>query len=556
MSAKRLTHCPECRTTIVGDWNFCKCGAPLKDLHRVCNHCHRIVESDAASCVWCGRTFEGIEPCFVLLRWQRRPGEFARRIVVGDLRGALDGGVMVDHGTRALFLVDGVIRQELPPGWKSTVNDPLSTYSGEEYAHRLEVIAVDAGQTHLRWRVASRTADRFQVDAWLDVCVSLRDAAVLSQNVLKDRNALTFGDLEAWLEPEVSVVLRDRVKKSDSESLRAVSTELLNALEQELRQRLEPTLGGAGLRLERVRELSIESPRLADLELDQELGETTTRKADLAHERLAQIERLQDAILHNRRLEDTNRLELVKSRVLTEAEAAELEAEIERVRLDEHHGWERAREILAAKHSTELVRIAEDAEIRLFTARVDASLSAERRRLELKAELKEREAEAEARQTRTDREHKAKIGCEILDVRERSKREWVETVRGMSAEELLAVSSAFHPESAKVLHARYEQAGREELIRLRQEMEEKLLAVAREGQEQAYRLAEEAIRAQATYRESEMNRLTGVQREAMQCMSGKDRPLSEEPPQRTCPKCGRKTREEHRFCPSCGEPLA
>ncbi len=543
MTHKRLASCPQCNSPLLEDWNFCKCGTALRDLRRVCNHCHRVVKNDAESCVHCGRGLEEIESKYVLIRWERRPEEFARRIVVGDLRGALDGGVVVEHGTKALFLVDGAVQKELSAGWQGTVSDPLSAFAGEEYVHRVEVIAVDAGDTHLRWNLPATTSDSFQVTAFLDLTVSIANVAHLATTLLKENLSLKHVDLQTWLEPEVASILQARVAESGSEELRAVAAEYLQSLEQELRDRLDRALSSAGLRLERVRRFAAESPRLKELLGDRETAITNARKAALAEERLGPIEKLQDVLLRKQCLDEDMRLKLEQSKILTDAEIFELDSEIKRRQSDQHYGWALARDVLQAKHDVEIEKISKENELQLFVARQEADLGLLRQRRELDAEMIER-----------DREHKARTGREMMEARHRAAREWAEKVRGMSAEEILAVGAAIYPDSAEVLKSKYEGASAEEQLQLRKEMEGKLLLISQEAQERAFRLAERAIGSQASSREEEIERLSATQREAMRSMSGAAG-AARGGVRRVCEKCGAERRPGDRFCSACGEPL-
>lgn len=497
---KRITKCPACKAKVQPEWNFCGCGATLKDVQRVCDRCHRVVEADATNCVHCGRGFEGVEPTHVLLRWDRRPGEFARRIAVGDLAGALEGGAIVDQGTRALLLVDGALRHELPPGWKGTTQDPLSVFAGDEYAHRIELVAIEAGDTDLHWVLPGVTSDHFQVSVHVGIRVSLADAASLAVQLLKGREALTYGDLESWLEAELTAFVTAMTVGRSSEDLQLPSDELLRGVEVDLRAKLERQLERAGLRLIDLRELRVESPRLRELMEDRERGSVIARKSAQTLERLEKIEQLQDALLRKRKLDDGLRKRLEESRILTDAEIASLEAGVARDQSDEAFAWQQTRDVLAAKHAAALRRIGEEASLELFASRS-----------EVEADLKER-----------DREHKAKIARDMMAAKHAAAHDWVDKVQGMSPEEILVLGSAFFPDASAALQAKYQGASAAEQQEIRSDLEAQLLAVAKEGQDRAFRLAEGAL-GQAS--------------------------------RNTCGSCGVSNSSGQSFCGGCGEAL-
>jgi hypothetical protein len=484
-----LKRCPECKNKLEQGANFCSCGAPVRDFRRTCHHCHRIVDAQAERCAHCSALLGEVEPRYVLIRWARRRHEFARRIdvvaftegdeVISDpgaaLQGALDGGVTVEAGTKALLFVNGSLEKVLEPGWTSTTSDALSVYAGEEYVHTLTVIAVDASDTELAWRfplalnantdagkenssaMALVTKDGFRVAARLGLTVSLADPAALASNLLKEQVSITAGGLAAWLSPTMDAVVREIVGQTDSADLRSPDSVWRRQLEGLLRERLQRDLEVAGLRMERLRGFGLESPRLKELEEDRELTAVIRDKAGEARTRLEHIENLQDALVQKRRLDDKARLEIEKSGILTDAEIAELNRHAQ----DEEFGWKHAREILSVKHAAEVEEIGKRASLKLYVERQEEDIRLEDKRKTLQLDREERE-----------RDHEANVALKMIEAKQRHKLDQIQVFKDWDdPEKILTVLAGISPDAAEALRAKYERANADDRVELLKEMQ-------------------------------------------------------------------------------------
>jgi len=503
-----LTRCPKCRRRLAKNAHFCECGEPAGDMRRICPHCHRVIETDCRRCPHCGVAQEEVEARYALLRWAHRGGEVARRIPVGDLRGALDGGVVVDHGTRAVVLVDGAIREVLEPGWTSAARDPLSVYAGEDYVHRFEVVGLAAGELPMAWRIPAHTADPFQVTAVVQVGVAIADPASFLTNCLRGRESLGVHDLAGMLLPDLRGTVAGVLAGRKLDEVLAPDGAGRQALETALRQDLARTLGARGLRLERLRDLRVSGEGVQEALADRS-------QAAAAEERVQSLERHLGALRKRGRLEDEAWAELKKSGLLSGAEVRSLEAEIQRQEADEALGWRKVHDVLQARLEAEL------AEIRRQTRVADE---------EAEIELERRRQEAERAGEIASLEAKTRMAAELLRARGEREKEWVEAVRGMDSEQMLALAARFSPDAAAAMGESFKAAAEADKAGALQEMQERLLQLMAET----------------------MGNQTEVQKGAMEAMSRVAAAKAGGTFPR-CPSCAAETRPTDVFCPHCGQ---
>lgn len=458
-----LPACPQCGETVPAGANFClgrngTCGAPVGDLRRVCPHCRTIVPLEVATCPHCGQTLEEVELRYALLRWARNPNEFARRLPVGDLHGALDGGVIVDTGTRVVVLVNGKVREILEPGWSSARDDRLRAYSGDEYLHTFEAVAFDKGPVTLPWEIPVTTSEGLRASAELSLVFSLAEPLAFLEHVLKGQNAYTLAELQKHLGREVTRALIELVKAQPAEGLQELGSGLLAAMEDGLRLSLSRVLAEAGLRLDRLAFLCIRSPRLEELRQDRDLNAYLEGKGQETTRRLDAIERLQKHLLRRQRIDDEFRREAVKSKVLTDAEVKALEDEIRRHQDDMEFAWNRTRQVLAAKHEAEVERIRAESQADVFVLGERRRIEVDRERELMKLHLRAQEQEVQRGwaefQHRLELEklrEKAAAAKDLIRARGERVERVAAAVKGMGADQILAVVASDKPQVADAL---------------------------------------------------------------------------------------------------------
>ena len=120
---KISTICPACGTKCRIDYNFCpSCKTRLDTKFVACSQCHRNIDPTAKFCPYCQAPVDqarAIREATVIV-WKRLPKQFARRLDLnfhsfGDKEFRAQG-FLVEYGTKALLIVDGVLANELEPG--------------------------------------------------------------------------------------------------------------------------------------------------------------------------------------------------------------------------------------------------------------------------------------------------------------------------------------------------------------------------------------------------------------------------------------------------------
>ena len=110
--------CPKCGSKVSKRARFCSnCGHGAPDGWFKCPQCGKWVGNDSKFCPHCNH------PLFPEERidlaggvWARKPGEFARRFELDDVRFIKENGLMVQEGTVAVLLDGGKEVKELGPG--------------------------------------------------------------------------------------------------------------------------------------------------------------------------------------------------------------------------------------------------------------------------------------------------------------------------------------------------------------------------------------------------------------------------------------------------------
>ena len=227
--------CPECGNKVSKRARFCsECGHGAPDGWFKCPQCGKWVGNDSNYCPLCNH------PLFPEERidlaggvWARKPGEFARRFELDDVRFIRENGLMVQEGTVAVLLDGGKAVGTLgagrhhPQGTLRSINwfgNPppraaLMVDSGEC------VFRVDfTGKTSGVGEVASaplRSAEELEVGCVAEVTVRFvpDKAAAFIANVMKEGRSVSMKDICAHLYENALSAVRDLCTQSKIEDL-------------------------------------------------------------------------------------------------------------------------------------------------------------------------------------------------------------------------------------------------------------------------------------------------------------------------------------------------
>ena len=263
MDTGGANQCPRCGQAIDGDAKFCPhCGA--KTANVTCNKCGAAIPPDAKFCPGCGNDIRpsrlgkivgSNEEDFTRNReWKRKPGDFASRFEVEDLRGILKKTVAVAEGTRALLFQGGAYMGDLTPGHYSLGNI-LETKLPLNLDDRTTVVLIDDGIIDLEFslnRSDVRTADAIPVGISGTLTLRNIDSKKFIDNLLKGKSRILVSDLEADLTYDIRSVAQATLSRYTMDELygnHAVKEEI----EEQVKEHVAPTLTSYGFSVERLR---------------------------------------------------------------------------------------------------------------------------------------------------------------------------------------------------------------------------------------------------------------------------------------------------------------
>jgi len=248
--ATPAANCRQCGSALQPGAKFCvECG------NRVgggCPHCGAETPASAQFCTSCGASLAAGGPPEKGARWTRRAGEIACRVEGADLKGGIFSrlvgrkSINIEEGTRGVVLQHGKLAGVLNPG-SHTVESITKRLTRLNFSSPYTVILVDVGDIELGLRAGElRTADHQTTQAAIKVVVGIDDPQNFFTNVMRGQTRVTADELSARLAQESMGVLRNIVAECKLDELYG-NRELVERIEDELRESLKPTLARYGL---------------------------------------------------------------------------------------------------------------------------------------------------------------------------------------------------------------------------------------------------------------------------------------------------------------------
>ncbi|MBI3097793.1 MAG: hypothetical protein HYY93_06040 [Planctomycetes bacterium] len=567
------TVCAKCGGSNFRGTKFCRhCGEARDALWRTCSKCSAInlFSGSVKFCAGCGAPFTVVSaatPDTVSTVWVRaftqedvkkaaegqrevveadpktgdlqkvwRPVrkvvlDFARREEIEDLKGAFKGGVIVDHGTKALLLLDGKLVETLGPGRYSLDSDPVNRIRWAGDPQHASVILVESGDVRLEeMRFEGLLArDDIAVEVRANISLRLSNLERFLSNVLHGKDVYEYTELRRELFPGIRDAFSEAVRKYDALALNsdlAVKQDLEACCQRHLAKMLERL----GLEFVQLETFVPDNPQLAalrkergDLVLAREKAKALQQWRDLKVEDL-RSEKTAERV--RREIESNDTLDAMEKKKLLEVFAEDLA----RAQKDKAYAWVQFRERADLEHKLALQRIDLIEKLKL---RGDAlAMEIDQRRAGLEGEMAARRLkEVEGARIDLDkaivdvdrrlREAKGEVEIESLKLEmERKKSElgmllrkqridqdeaqkWEESKRKMAegdaeiarlrsmSEKQLETYLASDPERAKVLIARAQAdaAGGAAM----KEVYERMLAVQQKGYERGYEMVEKVV---------------------------------------------------------------
>lgn len=276
--------CPECGATVRRAAKFCsKCGKPGPKSWFKCPSCNSWAGGESSFC-WNCKTPLHPESRGTLAGgvWQRRPGVFAVRLSVGDLRDSLKSGLTVEAGTAAILLREGVIDSILEPG-AHTLSSMAERLKNWGAVPPKSVILIDTGDVVLPLRIEGlRTAEELPVEFYGEVVLRF-DGARASDflaNVLKDRSVLECATLSELMTGEIRYAVDNFCLQSAMADLIRDPTRRLK-LENILQSTLTDLFTRSGLMMIRVPAAEFAGPEYEKLR--ERMGDVEIRRREVEY---------------------------------------------------------------------------------------------------------------------------------------------------------------------------------------------------------------------------------------------------------------------------------
>lgn len=227
--------CPECGSKVSKKARFCsKCGHGAPNGWTKCPQCGKWIGNDSNFCPHCNhKLFPEDRIDLAGGVWARKPGEFARRFELDDVRFLKENGLMVQEGTVAVLLDGGKEVKELGPGR----HHPTGTLRGINWFGNpppRSAVMVDSGECvfrvdftgkpHCADGVASaplRSAEELEVGCVAEITVKFipGKAAEFIANVMKELRSVSAEDMCALLYENALSAVRDLCTQSTIEDL-------------------------------------------------------------------------------------------------------------------------------------------------------------------------------------------------------------------------------------------------------------------------------------------------------------------------------------------------
>lgn len=560
------TRCPKCGEKVRRLSSFCPhCGEGAETLWRTCPECRGIVSGAAKFCGNCGQPIrvEGAPADTVSQAWRRGPNDFAVRFELEDLKGAFKGGLIVQHGTQALLLIDGKLVQTLGPGRYTPESDAVQGIQWTRDPQHGTVILVDAGHDEIDYAFDGvRTKDNLTLTVKCAVALRVADPARFYVDVIKDAAGFLKADLHKLTEAEFGNGIAEVTRLYSA--LELVSTaEVKAAYEAGLQEHMRRSMSRIGLDLAQIRTIQFDSEEIQKL-LDRRgaiaLGE---HNVDVIQDRIRVREELLKA-LQQKKISDLVRegewqkfvkdfkLDQDKQELLRDEELDELRRILEHEKEMDELAKQHASDKLRAENDLDLQRTKmlgqADLSIEIATKQIERErLRIEKERLTWLDELRRTEEKVrigmEARKTKDELDLARRRGGQDLDLErlraeEEVARQRLQEMRQMTPDQILAVMSE-NPNAAGVLieRAKAEATQNTEM----QGLYDQMLQVAQKGQTDLKEVALAITgRPPVAYPPPGSGLLASV--------GGGQA----EQKVQVCPKCTRDIPAGSRFCDNCG----
>lgn len=268
-------------------------------------------------------------------RWQAGENDFAIRLELHDVEGFFSKKLVIEPGTRALFLERGQMIGEVPPG-EYTLQGlfDLMTF----WSRKSTVVILTRGDEVLLDIQCSGLATREMLEAEVKVrlAVHIEDVALFFKNMMGSRAEFSKDDLRRAILPIVHQALYEAVGRLSIRDLTA--DQARGDLETAVSQALGSSLSRHGLGFSRIQTLSVSHPRYD--EQRRRAGELWLQRMDLEYDKSAAKMEADRLVAEIERYENLGDIDILAKQVATDR--LEKELEVKRRRIGIRKQWRAA----------------------------------------------------------------------------------------------------------------------------------------------------------------------------------------------------------------------
>ena len=327
------TKCPGCKADVDTSRKFCpNCG---NCMHVLCAQCGAAFRPGANFCGSCGTKLSHDAKPIKNMRWMCGPDMIARRIEEQDLEGIFRKGLVVEHGTRAIFLQEGRLAGILEPGFYtiSTFKEKILSFN---FSVPSTVILIRAADIELDFEIPRFfSKEEIELSVRCKMVQNVEKPEFFFTNLLQQRIAFSKSDLQRFLEQEMANVLQPLIRAESVKDLYA-NAELKKRIELALESEMRITLERSGLRLIQLRFIDYLSETLDKVRAEYPQHFILEEKEELEQKR----RELATKILSRETMEELKKLrietdkynylsEIDKEKLLTDHEKKQLADSIE-----------------------------------------------------------------------------------------------------------------------------------------------------------------------------------------------------------------------------------
>ena len=242
---KNNRFCSACGSNLTGA--VCSgCGAKIGPANKFCPECGSTIRPVAGDLRSKATPAQPLEESIKM--WTRQPADFARRFELEDIKGTFRKHITVEQGTKAIFLQGGKFLGELLPG-NYDAGGLLKRIGDLNISEKATVIVLDGSDTRLNFKIGSlRTKEAFDAGVRGTITLNVENPILFFTNMMKSRDYISLGDLNEYLNEEMTNVVQAKIKQYSFDELYG-NLVLKKEIQQDFEHNMRTTLNRLGMNL-------------------------------------------------------------------------------------------------------------------------------------------------------------------------------------------------------------------------------------------------------------------------------------------------------------------